>query len=355
MGLKKNCDNRDKKGKKAAYHATRVMAWILTAAVLTGCGVAERPTGDAAGGEDTADAGTAGTETAAAEETGGARKEGAAGSETVQEPAAAETQTEAEDSGEKRPATMADLLQESGNMPEVAAAPELPDTVLWFNATYACLTYTNGCDWRWVGGMEPTEENADKAEYLLYSSWNVSDRKSGVEAVNKLLGGGHRAKCQECMDDLEAWGLLELGETRFVEEITRIAVGERTDINLGDVPGRYVVAYYMYHSGIGAEYIAAWDFCRVNQLYADFYLCGFMEYEEAMDASLENSLRLQKMYDSWDEMMDAYMMGYQFWQGDLDITEDSPTKERRSYYEMLKNSGDSPYELDWNMELKKSW
>lgn len=68
-----------------------------------------------------------------------------------------------------------------------------------------------------------------------------------------------------------------------------------------------------------------------------------------------NSLRLQKMYDSWDEMMDAYMMGYQFWQGDLEITEDSPTKERRSYYEMLKNSGDSPYELDWNMELKKSW
>ncbi|MDE6601110.1 MAG: DUF1266 domain-containing protein [Lachnospiraceae bacterium] len=40
-----------------------------------------------------------------------------------------------------------------------------------------------------------------------------------------------------------------------------------------------------------------------------------MDYEEAMDAFPENSLRLQKMYDSWDEMMDAYMMGYQFGQG----------------------------------------
>ena len=137
--------------------------------------------------------------------------------------------------------------------------------------------------------------------------------------------------------------------------MTKIAGGERTDIDLGDVPGRYVVAYYMYHAGIGAEYIAAWDFCRVNQLYADFYLCGFMDYGEAMDASLENSLRLQKMYDSWEEMMDAYMLGYQFWQGDLAITEDSPTRERFSYYEMLKESNDSPYELDWNMELKKSW
>lgn len=336
----------DDKGVKkcVADRTRRVAGWmagIMLAAILAGCGQMERPAGIAEDGRDTAEVAEKGA--------GGTEEIGAARADTA-------GAQEAEAGGaENSPATMADLLRESGNVPEMAEAPELPETVLWFNATYACLTYTNGCDWRWVGGMEPTEENADKAEYLLYSSWNVWDRKSGIEAVNKLLGGGHRAKCQECMDDLEAWGLLELSEMRFAEELTKIVTGERTDIDLGDVPGRYAVAYYMYHRGIGAEYIAAWDFCRVNQLYADFYLCGFMDYEEAMDASLENSLRLQKMYDSWDEMMDAYMMGYQFWQGDPEITEDSPTKERRSYYEMLKNSNDSPYELDWNMELKKSW
>lgn len=256
---------------------------------------------------------------------------------------------------ENRPATMANLLQESGNVLDTVDAPELPDTVLWFNATYACLTYTNGCDWRWVGGLEPTEENADKVKYLLRSSWNVTDRKSGIEEVKRLLGGGHRAKYQECIDDLEDWGLMDLNERQFLNEVTKVLNGERSDIDLGETPGRYVLAYYMDRDGISAEYIAAWDLCRVNQLYGDFYVCGFMSYEEAMDASYENSLRLQNMYDSWEEMMDAYLLGYQFWQGDLAASDDSPAKERRSYYEMLKKADDSPYELDWNMELKKSW
>lgn len=346
---KNNGGGGKKNGTKCLRCAALVMAGILWAAMLMGCGKMERLTGGAQPQEEkdagAAETGTAGTEEARAQETGTAETEVSRGQES--ETTESDTET--------RPVTMADLLKESGNVTEKAEAPELPDTVLWFNATYACLTYTNGWDWRWVGGQELTEENAQTAQYLLYSSWDVTDRKSGIETVNKLLGGGHRAKCRECMDDLQEWGLMDLSEQRFAEEMTKIVTGERTDIDLGDVPGRYAVAYYMYHMGIEAEYIAAWDFCRVNQLYADFYLCGFMDYEEAMDASLENSLRLQKMYDSWDEMMDAYMMGYQFWQGDLEITEDSPTKERRSYYEMLKNSGDSPYELDWNMELKKSW
>ena len=116
-----------------------------------------------------------------------------------------------------------------------------------------------------------------------------------------------------------------------------------------------MIAYYMYQAGMDADAIAAWDLCRVNQLYADYYFCGYMTYEEAMDASLENSLALQKMYTSWEDMMDSYMLGYQFWQGDLALTDDSPTLERYSYYEMLQKMEDGPYSLDWNMKLEKSW
>ena len=331
--------------------AIPVLTWMLSVLLLAGCGRAERT------GEDATAA--AGTETAGAEEAGADQKE-AAGTDAADANGieAAESwesgKAEPQDGGEEGPVTMADLLRDSGNIPAQTEVPKVSDTVLWFNASYACLTYANGWDWRWVGGFEPTEENAETAKYFLYSSWQVTDRKSGIEVVNKLLSGGHRAECRKCMDELEEWGLMEMDGTRFGEEVLKITEGERTDIDLGDAPGRYVLAYYMYHKGMEAEYIAAWDLCRVNELYANLYLCGFMEYEEAMDASLENSLRLQKMYDSWDEMVEAYLFGYQFWQADLG-GEDSPTQERRSYYEMLKNSDDSPYELDWNMELKKSW
>lgn len=248
------------------------------------------------------------------------------------------------DSGEK-PVTMADLL--GGDGMEKTETTSFPDTVLWFNATYAPLTYSNGWNWRLPAGLEPTEGNISLDKMLLANSWNVTDRESALETVNSLIQNGHRSKCQECMDELEEWGLIDLPEEEFAEKIIEM----ETEKN----PARYVIAYYMYRSGVPAEYIAAWDLCRVNQLYADYYLCGYMSYEEAMDASLENSLILQEMFDSWEEMMDSYIMGYQFWQGDLGLTEDSPTMERYRYYEMLQKAEDGPYTLDWNMALEKSW
>lgn len=241
--------------------------------------------------------------------------------------------------------TLAELLKEGGLIG--CGDTTLPETVLWFNASYAALTYSNGWDWHLVGGIEPTEDNVDTASMLLQSSWSVWDRESALETVDSLKTKGHRDKCRGCMEQLGDWGLLEVDSKDFPDKLSE----RLTDEN----PGRYVIAYMMHQNGIEPEYIAAWDLCRVNQLYADYYLCGYMSYEEAMDASLENSLNLQKMYGSWEEMMDAYMLGYQFWQGDLAMSDDSPTLKRYHYYEMLHNMPDGPYTLDWDTQLKKSW
>lgn len=261
-----------------------------------------------------------------------------------------ETQDERETQDEQsKPVTMADLIGESeiGQARKEKNTPDLPDTILWFNATYAPLTYSNGCNWRLVGGWEPTEENIQTTEMLLQSSWSVKDRETGLETVNNLIKKGHRGKCREYTEQMEEWGVLDLEEEEFLQRIVVKDVGNEL--------GRYAVAYYMHKLGMEPEDMAAWDLCRVNQLYADYYLCGYMTYEEAMDASLTNSLKLQEQYDSWEEMMDSYMLGYQFWQGDLMLTDDSPSKERYHYYEMLKDMENGPYTLDWDMELEKCW
>lgn len=235
-----------------------------------------------------------------------------------------------------------------GGTSGVAQSEEtLPDTVLWFNATYAPLTYSNGWDWRLVGGMKPTEENIEIDKYVLQQSWGIHNRETAIEKVEQLKKEGHRATCRACMKELEEAGFMDLDEREFRSKLLKS--------EFADEPYRYLIAYQMHRAGLDADYMAAWDLCRVNQLYAAFYLCGYMTYEEAMDASLENSLILQKMYDSWDEMMDGYLLGYQFWQKDPDTSKDSPTKERRRMYEMMLQSEENPYQLDWNTELEKSW
>lgn len=221
------------------------------------------------------------------------------------------------------------------------------ETILWFNATYAPLTYSNSCDWKLVGGMEATDYNAEFNRAGLSRSWDIEDRESALETVERLIEKGHKDKCRECMEELEEMGILDVDEETFMQELADSGIEE----NLF----RYVIAYYMHQEGLDADYIAAWDLCRANQLYADFYICGYMTYEEAMDASLENSLVLQKMYPSWEDMVNAYMLGFQFWQSDPCLTEYSPTMQRYQCYEELLKMEDGPYTLDWNMELVKSW
>lgn len=238
-------------------------------------------------------------------------------------------------------------LNEEG-LAEKDTASSLPQTVLWFNATYAPLTQSNGLNWEVVSGMEPTESNKTLNKFLLSRDWEIEDEASAMETIESLKENGHRAKCREFMEELDKLGILdEKNEEIFLQELMESGIEE----NLY----RYVIAYQMHRSGLDADYIAAWDLCRVNQLYADFYICGYMTYEDAMDASLENSLILQNMYSSWEDLVQAYLVGYQFWRSDPMLTDDSPTKERYQCYLELLEMEDGPYTLDWNMELKKSW
>lgn len=275
------------------------------------------------------------------------REEGTSAGETSDQEASDEETSEGADvSGTKDPITMAQLL--SGmNGDENADVETFPDTVLWFNATYAPLTYSNGMDWKLVGGLPRTYYNESLTKALLKQSWDVVDRESAIETIENLKEEGHRKIYREYLEELEQLGMLDLDTDVFLDTLV--------NTEMEGYPYRYVMVYYMYHEGMDEDAMTAWDLCRINQLCGDYYVCGYMTYEEAMDISLENSLILQEKYSSWDELMGSYILGYQFWKSDPCLTDDSPTLERYHYYEVLLEMQDGPYSLDWNMELKKDW
>ena len=102
----------------------------------------------------------------------------------------------------------------------------LPETILWFNATYAPLTYNNGLDWEVVGGMEPSESNTMVTKFVLDRDWGIEDESSAIETVESLKENGHRAKCRECMEELEEMGMLEYGEEEFVQKLQESGIEE---------------------------------------------------------------------------------------------------------------------------------
>lgn len=79
-----------------------------------------------------------------------------------------------------------------------------------------------------------------------------------------------------------------------------------------------------------------------------YYHAGYYTEEEALDKSLEIAQTLQPLFGSWDELVDSYLAGYEYW------SEES-SEERRAIYEELKGEEDNPYAVDYTMTLEKTW
>ena len=94
--------------------------------------------------------------------------------------------------------------------------------------------------------------------------------------------------------------------------------------------------------------MSGWDYSRMVSVLSSCYIAGYYSETEALDKALEAAQVIQQNFDSWDSFIDSYMVGYEYWAGES-------SEERRGIYEDLKAASDSPYSLDWNMTLEKSW
>lgn len=227
--------------------------------------------------------------------------------------------------------------------PEWAGRPEveMTDTILWMNGTHAVLTVLNGCDYTIFGDAYADKELIKASQDMLSRQWGITDRESADESLDWLLSKGHRTPFAEEMEELKTEGLdavPEDGREDFLYENCGMTQDEAE---------RYAQFYKAYREK-GEDAISAWDYSRVVMLLSGCYYVGYYEEEEALDRSLEAARMIQMKYDSWDDFTDSYMMGYEYW------AEES-SEMRRLVYEILLEEPDSPYRLDWNMKLEKSW
>ena len=246
-------------------------------------------------------------------------------------------------SDKNRAAFKASLSKFTEVVPEVEnnSTAEVTDTIRWFNASYAVLTDLNGWDYNLFGGLPANDDSMAIEKELLNSWWGVTDRQSADENLNWILEEGHRTGFAEDMKLLEEAGLGEVAEADRGEFLLA-----NFDIDAESVDG-YVNSYSMYEQ-FGENAIAGWDYCRALSLMGYYYLAGYYTEEEALDKSLEIAMIAQPLFESWDDLMDSYLRGYEYW------AEESPD-ERRGVYEDIKTRDDSPYTIDYKMTLQKTW
>lgn len=222
--------------------------------------------------------------------------------------------------------------------------PELSDTLLWFNGTYGLLTASNRGNLQLVGGFEANDTTKQQMIEGLKNSWDVTDRASADENLKWLLEEGHNS------DLLELYQSCEM-DIYTKEEL----VQELENAKITGIDAVIMLLTYDAVQQYGENAIKAWDLCRAMQMSTWYYLAGYYTYEEAMDQSLEIAKLLQSTYTSWDDMMQSYLYGFQYWNEDDSSDETSDSYARKQLYERLKTQENSPYQLDWNMTLTKDW
>lgn len=94
--------------------------------------------------------------------------------------------------------------------------------------------------------------------------------------------------------------------------------------------------------------LAAWDYSRAFSLLSQGYLAGYITREQALEMSFLIAEKIQPLYHSWDDFFEGYFKGYELWS-------ENNSEIRRQNYQLLKSYENSPYNLPWNLELKKDW
>ena len=239
---------------------------------------------------------------------------------------------------------MAVSLKEDPEAVKKAEEITLSDTLRWFNATYAVITTKNKANVNLVGGLEEGDAAKLQMQNGLEQSWGVTDHASAQENLQWLLTEGHNAEL------LQDYTEMEMGDLTREELEEILDYGEFT----AEDRAYYQVVYEAY-SQFGENAIAGWDLSRAMQMCAWYYLAGYYTYEEAMDASLEIATRLQSTFGSWDEMMQSYLYGFQYWAEDDMENPDSDSYERREIYKTLKELPNGPFSVDWSLTFQKDW
>ena len=117
---------------------------------------------------------------------------------------------------------------------------------------------------------------------------------------------------------------------------------------VNDEEAQEMVDSYPLFAEYGETAIDGWDYCRALNLLSFYYLAGYYTEQEALDKSLEIAKTVQEKFGSWDELVDSYLRGYQYWAKES-------SDERRGIYEDLKSREDNPYAVDFKTPLEKTW
>ena len=218
----------------------------------------------------------------------------------------------------------------------------LSPTLRWMNTAGSILLAANeSADFRYLGGYGYRVLLNGQQQSLrrtLWDYWGIQSHDTALEEMRSLLTEGMRAQYKQDMERL-ALQYQMYTEEQLVEEVRKIDPNADEDSYLP----KMLLAWRRY----GENALLGWDMGRCAFIIQWCYLSGYVDMQEMLDIAVDAGRKAQKVFQNWEEMMESYLLGVQYWQHEDKNAPGSMTAERWGLYEKLwkgqKPFRESPY------------
>ena len=211
-------------------------------------------------------------------------------------------------------------------------------TLQWMNTAGSILLATNNGNFRYMAGIfYPGNENRiDMVESIkssLWEYWEIQEHESAMDTMTRLVRSGMRKWYDKEMKKLET-----IYHGYSEEELIEIAKKENPKADEDSFLPKMIMAYRRY----GENALLGWDMGRAAYIIQWCYYVGYVSMEEVLEIGVEAGHQAQKFFQNWEEMMESYVLGCQYWLREDASDPNSMTAKRWKTYEMLWE-GKKPY------------
>ena len=214
----------------------------------------------------------------------------------------------------------------------------LSPTLQWMNTAGSILRATNKGNFRYIAGLfypgnENKQDRVSSIKKMLWKYWQIQGHESAMETMKRLLHTGMRVWYGQEMSRLET-----IYSTYCEEELINVAKKQNPNADEDSFLPKMILAYRRY----GENALLGWDMGRVAYVMQCCYFAGYVSMEEVLDIGVEAGKKAQAYFNNWEEMMESYLLGGQYWQREDAGDPNSMTAKRWKLYEALWK-GKKPY------------
>lgn len=216
----------------------------------------------------------------------------------------------------------------------------LSPTLRWMNAAGSILiAASQHTNFHLLAGWRYNNEfDRESIKTMLWDYWGIQGHETAIKEMRSLIDEGMRASYRKKME-LLSHKYKDDTEAQLVEEARKTNPKADEDSYLP----KMLTAWRRY----GENALLGWDMGRCAYITQCCYLAGYINMKEMLDLCVDVGTKAQAFFQNWEEMMESYLLGGQFWKHEDQSNPNSMTAERWKLYEQLwqgrKPFQSSPY------------